>query len=492
MSYLGEARVFITNEGLNSRSNLSPNLLKNKQIWNNSMTNGCKKLLNVVASAGIALCASGCATAEAEKVTKTQPNVVLLFVDDLGWGDINYTTPKDLIPNIERLSQESMTFTDAYAAAPTCSPSRASVVTGKHPARLGVVRHIKHSNTEYHVVPTDPAQLQSRNWLPDNTTTYAHGIKPFGYKTMFIGKWHLGNEKYYPIHFGFDEQKDVTDFGSPRSYYLPYFRGKKLKEFNNLPKDKYLTDHLTGDAVAYIKDQDGKKPFQLTLFYYGVHSPYVGRKDLMKKIQKQYPKYEGKSLERVAMIAAIDESVGQIRQTLKQRGLADNTMLLFVGGQGGPMANDPLRGGKKTGALYEGGGRIPFLVHWKHVIKPGTNAQPVSTVDIFPTIVEAVGGKVSEELVLDGESLMPVMTENAKLDRKEIILYCSYVDQYAYIRSGDWKMIAYRSGIMELFNLKDDLSEKVELSAQKPEIVQGLKARLFAWEKKMNVDKVSG
>lgn len=420
------------------------------------------------------------------------PNIIVLFVDDLGWADINFRIPKKLMPNINQLSQESMVFSNAYSASPTCSPSRASVVTGKHPARLQIVRHIPNTRSEFHVHPRDPVQMPSRNWLPTDVGTYANAIKPFGYKSIFIGKWHLGPEKNFPVYCGFDVQKCVTEFGHPRSYYPPYFRDHH-KEFENVPEDKYLTDRLTDDAVDYIKNHDDMNPFQLSLFYYGVHSPFIGRKDLIKKIEMSNPEFTDKELHHAAMVAAIDESIGRIRKALKQKSLHDNTMILFVGDQGGPFNNEPFRGGKPAGlALYEGGARIPFFVHWQNKIKQGVNEELVLTTDIYPTILEAAGGKITNDVVLDGESLIPILTSNKKLNRKEVFLYRSYEDQYACVRHGDWKLIAYRSGKMELYNLNEDISEKNDLSDQKPKVVNSLQSKLFAWEKKMGVEKISG
>ncbi|MCK5617336.1 sulfatase-like hydrolase/transferase, partial [Candidatus Pacearchaeota archaeon] len=194
-----------------------------------------------------------------------------------------------------------------------------------------------------------------------------------------------------------------------------------------------------------------------------------------------------------AMVGAVDESLGRIREALTKQGLADNTMLLFLGDQGSLLSNKPLRGGKQGGtALYEGGARIPFVIHWPGVVAPGSISEPVLTTDVFPTILEAAGGRVSNRSDLDGESLIPLLRSKGRLDRNEIVLYRSYEDQYASIRSGKWKMIAYRSGKMELFDLAKDLSEERELSAKYPEKVNDLKARLYSWETKMGVEEISG
>lgn len=420
------------------------------------------------------------------------PNIVLLFVDDLGWGDVCYRRQHFDMPNLNHLMADGMTFTDAYAASPTCSPSRASVITGEHPARLGLVRHIPNNvKDEFHQLKSDPARFASRNWLPLDAYSYAEALKKQDYKTAFIGKWHLGSEPYFPIHHGFDEQYCVSTAGHPHSYYPPYF-GERSKYLKEVPADTYLTDKLTDDAVAYLDKQDGKTPFQLTLFYYSTHGPYDGRKDYVEDMKVKNIK--GYALGHAAMMRSIDESLGRIREALIQKGLAENTVILFTGDQGGPFDNSPLRGSKKGGfALYEGGARIPFIVHWPNVTSAGSSStEPIVTTDIFPTMLEMAGGSTSAYPKLDGKSLVPLLSQTGGFERDEIYLYRSYEDQYIYVRSGDWKMIGYRSGKVELFNLKKDLSEAVECSAEHPDKVRELKTKLHEWEKEMGVEKSSG
>jgi arylsulfatase A-like enzyme len=426
------------------------------------------------------------------------PNIVLLFVDDLGWGDFKYRRHSFGMPNIDRLAADGMTFTDAYAASPTCSPSRASVVTGQHPARLRMVRHIPgdrrygRPSEEFHTFGKDPARFRSRNWLPLEGPTIAEALKPLGYRTAFVGKWHLGHEPYHPVHQGFDVQYGVSNFGHPHSYHAPFF-GQFSETYKDVPKGKYLTDQLTDDAVKYIESHAaggaGAKPFLLTLFYYAVHDPHQGRKDLVGKFRREHPGRKPWQYEFGAMVAAVDESVGRVRRALKGQGLESNTVVFLVGDQGGKLTNNPLRGNKRGGrALYEGGARIPFLVHWPGVVRAGSaSSELVVTTDVFPTMVEMAGGSVAAYPKLDGTSLVPVLKGRGGLGRKEIILYRSYEDQYAAVRSGRWKLIAYRSGRTELFDLGDDLGEKNDLCATHPDRAAELKASLRAWEKKMGV-----
>jgi arylsulfatase A-like enzyme len=418
----------------------------------------------------------------------SKPNIVLLFVDDLGWADLEYKTYRYQIPNVQRLMADGITFTDAYAASPTCSPSRASLITGQHPARLKLVRHIPPSEGEWHTLDSDPVKLPSRNWLPLEVTTIAEALKPQGYVSAFVGKWHLGPDmRFFPVNQGFDEQYGVTERGSPRSYYPPYF-GADHEVYKGVSGEKYLTDKLTDEAVSFIERQTVRSPFLLTLFYYSMHTPYKGRKDFVSEFRKKG--LTGNQLQHAAMFAAVDESVGRIREVLKTKGVNQNTVIFFLGDQGGLFANNPLRGGKQAGvALYEGGARIPFSVHWPAVTEPGSVINlPVLTLDVFPTIVDMTGGNAGRFQNLDGLSLVPLLQNQAvELDRDEIYLYRSYDDQYAAVRKGDWKLIAYRSGRDELYNLRDDLSENKNLIEQESELARELRLKLGLWEDRMGI-----
>ncbi|MHC4505873.1 MAG: sulfatase-like hydrolase/transferase, partial [Planctomycetota bacterium] len=350
------------------------------------------------------------------RARETPPNIVLLFVDDLGWGDVKYRRHSLGMPNIDRLATESMTFTDAYAASPTCSPSRASIVTGQHPARLRMVRHIpagdRHGRNkdEFHTIRKDPAKFRSRNWLPLEETTIAGALKPLGYRTAFVGKWHLGHEPYHPIHHGFDVQYGVSNYGHPRSYHAPFF-GDLSETYRDVPKGKYLTDQLTDDAVRCIEGHAAgeagakpgavtrpTKPLLLTLFYYAVHDPHQGRRDLVEKFRGQHPGRKPWQYEFAAMVAAVDESVGRVREALKKRRMESNTVIFFIGDQGGKLWNNPLKGTKRGGlALYEGGARVPFMVRWPGVVAPGsTSTDLVLTTDVFPTMLAMAGGSAAE------------------------------------------------------------------------------------------------
>jgi len=423
-----------------------------------------------------------------------KPNIVLLFVDDLGWGEIKYRRHIFETPHIDSIAADGMTFTDAYASCPTCSPSRASVITGQHPARLGMTRHIPTGMTdgrvkeEFHTRGSDPARLPSRNWLPLEEPTIAEALKKCGYQTAFVGKWHLGHEPYHPVKQGFDEQFGVSNFGHVHSYHAPFF-GKFSNTYKDVPKGKYLTDQLTDDAVECIQRRDGKAPFMLTLFYYSAHDPFQGRKDLIEKIEAEHPNCKGWKSAFAAMIAAIDESVGRIRAALKKKGLDKNTVIFFVGDQGGKVPNGPLRGTKRGGqALYEGGARVPLQVCWPGVAKGGAKrSHPVCTNDIFPTMLEMAGGRCADYPKLDGLSLVAMLKGAESIDRKEVLMYRSYEDQYAAVRRGKWKLVAYRSGKCELYDLDADIGEKTDLSEKEVAKAGELTAALRKFEKKLGV-----
>ena len=290
------------------------------------------------------------------------PNMIIFLADDHGWADVGYRNPDFYTPNIDQLKNEGIEFTRAYVSTPTCSPSRASLLTGKEAIRMEMPRHINEgglkSGQKYNYWPKDPAQMPSINYLPLEEVTYAERLHELGYYNMFIGKWHLGTEEYFPIYQGFDDECGVTEGGMPNSYYQPFFNNSEV--FKDVSPEKYLTDVLTDKAVDFIRDYDKNKPFNLNIWHYGVHSPHVGRKDLIERYKAKG--WEGALAEYGAMVSAMDESLGRIRQALKEKGIEKNTIILFTSDQGGYFTNYPLRGGKLGGqTLCEGGARIPFI-----------------------------------------------------------------------------------------------------------------------------------
>ncbi|QGJ68515.1 Choline-sulfatase [Planctomycetales bacterium 10988] len=452
---------------------------------------------------GFVICFSALIVQADEKgtaVKKSPPNVVLFFVDDLGWSDLGFRNPKFETPNIDELAHESLNFPQAYIASPTCSPSRATLVTGQHPARLQLVRHIPHkvgrggftesgeASEAFHLWETDPAQFPSANWLDLEHTTYAEALKGLGYYNVFVGKWHLGHEPYHPIHQGFDQQIGTTNWGHPKSYYPPYFRDSEVFAEE---KERYLTDKLTDEAVAFIDQYDREKPFMLSFWYYSVHKPHVGREDLVEKFEQQG--LEGNQAHYAAMVTAVDESVGRVRAALKEKGIEKETIVIFLSDQGGYFENPPFHGEKTVDTLYEGGSRVPFFFYWPGVTKAAENPSLVQSTDLFPTLVEIAGGNPADYEHLDGVSLASTIHKNERLKRgKPLFGYRAYEDLYASVRQGKWKLLAYRSGTVKLYNIAEDIGETNDLAAAQPAIVKKLTQKLVRWEREMGVAEYSG
>lgn len=414
---------------------------------------------------------------------KSQPNIVLLFVDDWGWSDVGYRNSRFETPHIDQLKRDGLEFTRAYVPTPTCSPSRASLLTGKEAIRLKMPRHIEHSNKDgsnddkYNYWKNDPAQMPSINWLPLEEETYAEVLKEHGYYNMFIGKWHLGHEPYYPIYQGFDEMFGTGNWGHPKSYYPEFFKDDLLSEY----EEDYLTDILTYKAVDFLNNYKQENPFMLTFWYYNVHSPFVGRKDLVDHFLAKG--YESKEATYAAMVASVDESVGRIREALALNGLDENTVILLISDQGGFYNNAPLSGAKTGGnTLGEGGARVPFYVYYPGLTTPGSVSDtPIQITDVFPTLAEIASNKPYMSNQIQGKSLMPALKGN-QLNTRDLFFYRSYEDQYAAIISGDWKLIKYRSGKFELFNVIEDISEKQNRIGKDLAIEKELKIKLEKWE----------
>lgn len=430
-----------------------------------------------------------------------QPNIMLFFVDDMGWSDMGYRNDKFESPNLDALARNSLDFEQAYIATPTCSPSRATLLTGQHPARLKMVRHIpggpkypefdKYGRTdvEFNLWETDPAQFPCRNWLPLENVTYAEALKDLGYYNLFVGKWHLGHEEYHPIHQGFDKQIGTSNWGHPKSYYPPYFKNSDVMADE---KERYLTDKLTDETVSFIENYDKDQPFMASLWYYSVHGPHIGRKDFVEHFEAKG--LEGKHAHYAAMVKAMDESIGRVRQALKDKGIERETVIIFLSDQGSYFENPPFHGGKRSDTLYEGGARVPLIINWPGVTTAGVkNKSIVQSTDLFPTLVEIGGGSPSKYKNLDGVSLLPTIKSNSLLDRGAPIYgYRAYEDLYASVRDGDWKLLAYRSGTLKLYNIEEDIGEEKDLSKTNPEKVDALLKKLKRWEKKMDVEEYSG
>ena len=430
-----------------------------------------------------------------------KPNIVLFFVDDLGWSSLGYRNPGVYeTPNIDQLAREGLDFQQAYIASPTCSPSRGTLLTGKHPARLKLVRHITHDTRNaklikdeqgrvtHHVLFQDPAQFPSKNWVDLEHISYAEALKEQGYYNLFLGKWHLGFSDFHPIKQGFDHQIGTTDRGSPSSYYPDYFKDEAVLEEET---QRYLTDRLTDSIVEFIETYDKDQPFMVSYWYYNVHTPHIGRRDYVKYFESRG--LTDRYAHLAAMVKSVDDSVGRVREALEQKGIEKETIIIFLSDQGGYFDNPPFHGGKRVDTLYEGGARVPFIVYWPGVTQAAKNNSIVQSTDLFPTLVEIAGGDPSEYKDLDGVSLLSTIKNNSTLKRGEPIYgYRAYQDLYASVRDGGWKLLAYRSGILKLYNIDKDIKEENDLAKVYPGKVKDLRAKLVEWEKEMGVEKYSG
>ena len=436
-----------------------------------------------------------------------QPNVILILVDDLGWMDLSCQGSRYYeTPNLDRLAAQGMRFTNAYAACAVCSPTRAAVQTGRYPARLGVTDWIR-SRFQGGAIPADKKNptgftggkrkfLVPKNalWMESNEITIAELLKPAGYISCHIGKWHLGADDWYPQKQGYDFNFGGCDYGQPPSYFDPYNRPKHKNPMiragiPHLPGrqlGQYLSDREAEEAVNFIEKYKDK-PFFLNMDNYAVHTPIQAKADVTAKYERK-TKTRQKNAKYAAMVESVDDCVGRIMTSLENHGIADRTVIIFTsdnGGLSGVTNNSPLRSGK--GYAYEGGIRVPLLIKWPGVVKPGTTSgEPVTSVDYFPTIAEITGLDLPEGRDIDGLSLAELLSFQGKqkLGREAIYWHFPHYRHdpgpYSIIREGDWKLIKFYEGPMELFDLKNDLGETKNLASVMPEKVKRLEVRLLS------------
>lgn len=443
-------------------------------------------------------------------------NVVFILIDDMGWTDTAaFGSDFYETPSIDRLAGESMRFTNGYAACPVCSPTRASILTGKYPARLKQTDWIpgRGNRNDQKLL-----QVEDLNYLGLEHKTLADILKEAGYTTAHIGKWHLGiGDEYLPQHRGFDINIAGNEKGSPPTYYYPYSRRDwrdttKVYQLTDLveggQEGEYLTDRLGLEAVSFINDHKDQ-PFFLHLSHYAVHTPLQSRADLQQKYEaKRVPvadsadfAYEGNRPVRIAhnhpryagMVESMDTSVGRVMDALEANGIADKTIVIFFSDNGGlstsegwPTANVPLRTGK--GWLYEGGIRVPMLIKWPGVSDTQQTCDvPVSSVDFVPTILDMVGLPDQVPANVDGLSIKPLLFGSDELNRDALYWhYPHYPNQGGLpggvIREGNLKLIEYyEDGSVELFDLSNDLGETNNLADQMPEEAARLQQKLAAW-----------
>lgn len=431
-----------------------------------------------------------------EQRAAAQPNIVYINVDDLGWTDLAcqgstyYRTP-----NIDRLASQGMVFSNAYAAASNCAPSRASSLTGQYTPRHGV----------YTVAGSNRGSASTRKLIPiantlfieEDNLTIAHALKAAGYKTASIGKWHISED---PRKHGFDINIAGGDWGSPvhGGYHSPFLYPNCASEETG----EYLTDRLTDEAIRFITENKGG-PFFLYLPFYTVHTPHQSKAEKRATYSRLADTAAHRKPTYAAMIESLDDNIARLMQTLDDLGLTENTMVVFTSDNGGVWNASkqwPLRAGK--GSYYEGGIREPLFVRWPGKIAAGAKSSvPVSAIDFFPTFLEATGAALPQGKVLDGVSLMPLLAQSGTLEERPLFWHFPiYLEggnaettdpafrtrPGSAVRLGDWKLHEYfEGGSLELYNLRDDIGEKKNLATQQPAKVKELYTLLKAWRQEL-------
>lgn len=456
----------------------------------------------------LAFCLALSLAAEAAAAPPRKPNIIVLFADDLGYGELGCQgNPEIPTPHIDSIAANGVRFTDGYVTAPFCSPSRAGLLSGRYQARFGY-----HINVMPHTVEGSPYGM------PATETTLAEHLKTAGYRTGLIGKWHLGSRKdFNPTRHGFDyfygfaheghyfvppPYKGVTTmlrkdplppgatghrWTSPdgKLIYHDLLRNEPLYDLNNpilrgetvVEESRYLTDAFTDEALQFI-EREKHHPFFLFLSYSAVHSPLQGADAYMQKMARIDDVHR-----RIfaAMLANMDDSVGAVLKKIRDAGLEKDTLIFFLSDNGGPTreltsGNQPLSGGK--GRLLEGGIRIPFMAQWKGRIPAGqVYRKPVISLDIYATAAALAGNPVGPDRS-DGVNLLPFLTGRNKGAPHERLFWCWR--ESGALRRGDWKLLKDRRSPWKLFNLADDLGETEDLSAKHPDLFSALKGE---WQK---------
>ncbi|MFW6171463.1 MAG: sulfatase [Planctomycetota bacterium] len=448
-------------------------------------------------------------------------NVVFFLVDDLGYMDVspyNADTFYDT-PSIQRLSQGAMRFTDGYAANPVCSPTRYSIQTGRYPSRVNATNYFSGSRAERF----RGAPLNDK--MPLAETTIAEAFKKHGYATFFAGKWHLGEtEDLWPEHQGYDINKGGWKRGGPyggNKYFSPYGNPR----LEDGPQGEHLPDRLASETCDFIEARKDE-PFFAMLAFYSVHTPLIGRPDLVEKYKekrealglaalpkdKKFADEEQNFLTNsprktrivqdhavyAAMVEAMDLAVGKVLDKLEETGLAERTAIVFMSDNGGlstsegsPTANFPLRAGK--GWIFEGGIREPYMIRWPGVTKgEATCGVPVTSTDFYPTLLDMAGLPLESRQHLDGVSLVPLLRGGDALEREAIYWhYPHYGNQggppAGAIRMDDWKLIErYEDGRVHLYNLAADISEQNDVAEQHPQRVNMMPQKLHDWYKQVD------
>ncbi|MDA7936066.1 sulfatase [Akkermansiaceae bacterium] len=423
-----------------------------------------------------------------------KPNFVFLLVDDIGWADFGcYGAEFNETPNIDRLAKQGMLFENAYAACTVCSPSRAAILSGRYPARLHLTDWIVG-----HAAKNPKLLIPKWNTrMPHERVLLPEVLKEGGYRTGFFGKWHLmpigqpDFEKHYPTDHGFDVNVGGREWGQPKGpgkYFSPF----NMPNLDDGKKGDFLTDKLTDAALDFMEAGKKEDPFFLYFSYYTVHGPIMAPPNLVKKYQVKAKNLDNTKKEyinpaRAGMIEALDNSVGRLMQKLDDLGIADNTVIILTGDNGGNF--DATDAGLKAfkGFSHEGGIREPFVVKWPGQTKAGSRSDAlVIGTDFYPTLLEMAGLPAKPEEHLDGISITKILDGSA-IEPKRDQLFWHYphyhrTKPYGATRHGDWKLIEFlEDGALELYNLKEDRGETTNLAEKNPAKAAELLAELKAW-----------
>ena len=450
-----------------------------------------------------------------KQLEPTRPNFVFFLIDDLGWVDTGvYGSSFYETPNIDRLAAEGVRFTQFYTGSPVCSPTRASIMTGKNPARVHITNWIGGE------AKGKLLQAEYLRQLPLEEITLGEAFKEAGYATGYIGKWHLGQERYLPEAQGFDFIKAVNNAGQPGSYFHPYVNDKSpitsVPDLEDGNEGDYLTDVLTDEALRFIENErDGS--FFLVLSHYAVHTPLESKENLTEKyrakanalqetqqptrpegkgavtkLRQDHPVYGG-------MIQSTDESVGRVLAKLEELQLTENTIVFFVSDNGGlttlenrpsriPTAVLPLRAGK--GWLYEGGIRVPLIVKWPGVIEAGRVIdEPAVTMDLYPTMLTMAGLPLRPEQHQDGISLERLLLGTGRPNHPSLYWHFPHYHgsgniPSSAIRTDNFKLIEWlEDGTIELYDLENDIGEIHNLAATMPQKAEELRKLLDNWRR---------
>ena len=422
-----------------------------------------------------------------------KPNILFILIDDMGWMDLGCQgNPHVKTPNIDRFAMEGVRFTDAYAPAPVCSPTRAALMTGHSPARLHLTNHLPHQNR---FTPPESKLLpaEMRDHLPLEYTTIAERLRDeAGYATAFIGKWHLykGREEKFAAQFqGFDINIGGCSYGGPPTFFDPY----RIPFLTDRKKGEYLPDRLADETISFMQKQvQAKKPFYVALWNYTVHWPMEAPGEFVAKWADK-PKVGYNHKVYPAMLEAMDLAIARVLEELGRLKIEEETFVVFTsdnGPFGGVGDARPLRADK--GHLYEGGIRVPLIVRWPGKVAAGTvREDPVILTDFYPTLLEVAGLKTRKHYPGDGESLLPVLTGEADLQRDALFWH---YPNFAFhrdnrlgsaIRMGDYKLIEFFDrNEVELYNLREDLGEKKNLAGVEVGRVEEMRKRLSRWREK--------